>query len=55
MEEFKIDYKFSLEDFKDMEKIEYSYFKDDNISPAKECFEWYKKNDIQYKLYRKKL
>lgn len=46
MEEFKIDYKFSLEDFKDMEKIEYSYFKDDNISPAKECFEWYKKNDM---------
>lgn len=46
MEEFKIDYKFSLEDFKDMEKIEHSYFKDDNISPAKECFNWYKKNDM---------
>ena len=46
MEEFKIDYTFSLEDFKDMEKIEHSYFKDDNISPAKECFNWYKKNDM---------
>jgi len=46
MEEFKIDYKFSLEDFKDMEKIEHSYFKDDNISPAEECFNWYKKNDM---------
>lgn len=46
MEEFKIDYKFSLEDFKDMEEIEHSYFKDDNISPAEECLNWYKKNDM---------
>ena len=46
MKEFRIDYKFSLEDFKDMEKIEHSYFKNDNISPAEECLNWYKKNDM---------
>ena len=32
MEELKINYKFSLEDFKVMEDIEHSYFPNENIS-----------------------
>ena len=46
MEELKIDYKFTLEDFNDMEKIEHEYFDNDNISPAKECLKWYDKNNM---------
>lgn len=46
MEELKIDYKFSLEDFKDMEKIEHSYFGNDNITPAEECLKWFDKNNM---------
>ncbi len=46
MEELKIDYKFDLEDFKEMEDIEHSYFPNDNITPAEEVLKWYKKNNL---------
>ena len=46
MEELKIDYKFDLNDFKIMENIEHIYFKDTSISPAKEVFKWYEKNNL---------
>ena len=46
MEELKIDYKFSLEDFKVMENIEHSYFPNDNITPAEEVLKWYDKNNL---------
>lgn len=46
MEEFKIEYEFNLEDFKRMENIEYSYFPEDNITPAKEVFKWYERNPL---------
>ena len=46
MEELKIDYKFSLEDFKIMENIEHSYFPNDNITPAEEVLKWYQRNDL---------
>ena len=46
MEELKIDYKFSLEDFKVMENIEHSYFPNDNITSAEEVLKWYKKNNL---------
>ncbi len=46
MEDLIIDYKFSLEDFKEMEKIEHSYFPNENISPAEEVLKWYKKNNM---------
>ena len=46
MEELKIEYKFDIEDFKAMENIEKSYFPDDNITPAKEVLNWYKKNNL---------
>ena len=43
MEEYKIDYKFNLEDFKTMESIEHAYFLENQISPAEEVLKWYKK------------
>ena len=46
MENLIIDYKFSLEDFKEMEKIEHSYFLNENISPSEEVLKWYKKNNM---------
>ena len=46
MEELKIDYKFSLEDFKIMENIEHSYFPNDNITPAEEVLKWYERNSL---------
>ena len=46
MKELKIDYKFSLEDFKVMENIEHSYFSTDNITPAEEVLKWYQKNSL---------
>ncbi len=46
MEELTIENKFNLKDFKRMEEIEHSYFPDDNITPAKEVFKWYKKNQL---------
>ena len=46
MEELKIDYKFSLEDFKVMEDIEHSYFPNENITPAEEVLKWYEKNSL---------
>lgn len=46
MEELKIEYTFDLEDFKEMENIEHSYFPDENITPAEEVLNWYKKNDL---------
>ncbi len=46
MEELKIEYIFDLEDFKVMENIEHSYFPNDNITPAEEVFNWYKKNNL---------
>ena len=46
MKELKIDYKFSLEDFKVMENIEHSYFPNDNITPAEEVLKWYQKNSL---------
>ena len=46
MEELKIDYKFSLEDFKVMENIEHSYFPNDNITSAEEVLKWYERNSL---------
>ena len=46
MEEFKIEYTFDLEDFKEMEDIEHSYFPNENITPAEEVLNWYKRNDL---------
>ena len=46
MEKLKIEYTFDLEDFKAMENIEHSYFPNDNITPAKEVLNWYKKNNL---------
>ena len=46
MEELKINYKFSLEDFKVMEDIEHSYFPNENITPAEEVLKWYQRNDL---------
>lgn len=46
MEELKIEYIFDLEDFKAMENIEQSYFPNDNITPAEEAYNWYKKNNL---------
>lgn len=46
MEELKIEYIFNLEDFKAMENIEHSYFPNDNITPAEEVLNWYKKNNL---------
>ena len=43
MEELKIDYNFDLDDFKTMEKIEHSYFPNENITPADEVLKWYEK------------
>lgn len=44
MEKFKIDNSFNIKDFIDMEKIEYTYFLEENITPAKEVLKWYEKN-----------
>ena len=46
MEELKIDYNFDLDDFKTMEKIEHSYFPNENITPAEEVLKWYEKNNL---------
>ena len=46
MEELKIEYTFDLEDFKEMENIEHSYFPDENITPAEEVLNWYKRNGL---------
>lgn len=46
MKEFQIEYKFDLEDFKAIENIEYTYFPDENITPAEEVLNWYNKNDL---------
>lgn len=46
MEELKIDYNFDLDDFKTMEKIEHSYFLNENITPADEVLKWYEKNNL---------
>ena len=46
MEQFKIEYKFNLNDFKIMENIEHSYFPNDNITEAEEVMKWYQKNNL---------
>lgn len=46
MDDFKIDYKFNLEDFKDVEEIEKTYFESENISSAEEVMKWYEKNAL---------
>lgn len=46
MEELKIEYKFSLEDFETMENIEHSYFPNENITTAQEVQNWYIKNNL---------
>ena len=46
MEELKIEYKFDLKDFEMMENIEHSYFPNENITPAEEVLNWYKKNNL---------
>lgn len=46
MEELKVEYTFDLEDFKTIEIIEHSYFPNDNITPAEEVLNWYRKNDL---------
>lgn len=44
MEKYKITTKLDLEDFKQMETIEYNYFLKENVTPAKEAWKWYQKN-----------
>ena len=44
MENFKIDYEFTLQDFEDMERIEHQYFANENITKAEEVLNWYNKN-----------
>lgn len=46
MEQLKIEYKFTLEDFETMENIEHSYFPNENITTAKEVLNWYEKNNL---------
>ena len=46
MERLKIEYKFDLKDFEMMENIEHSYFPNENITPAEEVLNWYKKNNL---------
>lgn len=46
MEELKIEYKFTLEDFEKMEIIEHSYFANENITTAQEVQNWYIKNNL---------
>ena len=46
MEKLKIEYKFDLKDFEMMENIEHSYFPNENITPAEEVLNWYKKNNL---------
>ncbi len=46
MEQLKIEYKFTLEDFETMEDIEHSYFPNENITTAKEVLNWYGKNNL---------
>lgn len=46
MEELKIEYKFDLKDFEMMENIEHLYFPNENITPAEEVLNWYKKNNL---------
>ena len=45
MNDFTIDYTFSLEDFKRVEEIEKDYFEEENISSAEEVMKWYEKNN----------
>jgi len=45
-EKLKIEYKFDLKDFEMMENIEHSYFPNENITPAEEVLNWYKKNNL---------
>ena len=44
MEKYKIVTKLDLEDFKQMEMIEYNYFLKENVTSAKETWKWYQKN-----------
>ncbi len=46
MKNYYIDYKFTIDDFKKMEKIEHTYFPNENITKAEDVLEWYKKNDL---------
>lgn len=46
MEQLKIEYKFSIEDFETMENIEHSYFPNENITTAQEVQNWYIKNNL---------
>ena len=46
MDAFKIENKFSLVDFKEMEEIEHNYFPNENITKAEEVFKWYRKNNL---------
>ena len=46
MEEFRIDYNFNIDDFREIEDIEKEYFPERNISKAEEVMSWYKKNNF---------
>ena len=46
MEDLRIDYEFTLEDFKEIERIEHSYFPNEYISKAEEVQRWYQKNNL---------
>ena len=46
LEEFKIDYNFHINDFKEIEDIEKDYFPERNISKAEEVMKWYEKNNL---------
>jgi len=46
MNQYKIDYKLTLDDFIEIENIEHTYFESDNITNAQEVWNWYKKNNL---------
>lgn len=46
MEQLKIEYEFTLQDFEKIENIEHSYFPNENITTAQEVQNWYIKNKL---------
>lgn len=46
MSNYKIDNKLTAADFIEIEKIEHTYFENDNITNANEVWKWYTKNKL---------
>ena len=46
MEQLKIEYEFTLQDFEKIENIEHSYFPNENITTSQEVQNWYIKNKL---------